>query len=125
MRELVQLGVTESSEGLVSALTDHAPVSVFVANTAGEAVYANDRLCDLTGLTVEQLLGFGLAAALHSDDAEPVTREWATSASGAGQDFSLECQFLRPDGSVVWVEGSASAVRDRRGRLLGWVGVSM
>ena len=39
-----------------------------------------------------------------------------------GGDFQHEYRFLRPDGGVRWVEGSASAARDSEGELLGWVG---
>jgi Amt family ammonium transporter len=106
---------------LFDALADHAPVGVFVCGADGAAVYANERLCGLTGATSEQLLGDGWARALHPEDAERVQREWA-DASSRGRDFRGEYRFLRPDGGVRWVEGTAAAVRDAGGLLLGWVG---
>ena len=47
---------------------------------------------------------------------------WADAAAGRAE-FSLEYRFLRPDGGVAWVAGTASDVRDPDGALLGWVGV--
>jgi diguanylate cyclase (GGDEF)-like protein/PAS domain S-box-containing protein len=107
---------------VVRTLTAHVPVGLFVTNTAGECEYTNDRLCELSGLTQDETLGFGWAAALHPDDAERVTAAW-TSAAATGKDFALEYRFLRPDGRVVWVQGSASVVCDERGVPVAWVGV--
>jgi diguanylate cyclase (GGDEF)-like protein/PAS domain S-box-containing protein len=114
--------LAESSERLVRAVTAHAPVGVFVTNAEGECEYANERLCELTGSTEVQALGFGWTAALHPDDAARVTAAWA-EASSAGEDFLLEYRFLRPEGSVVWIEGSASAIRDGQDAIVGWIGI--
>jgi diguanylate cyclase (GGDEF)-like protein/PAS domain S-box-containing protein len=116
------IGFNGSSEALIRALTTHAPLGVFIMNAAGECEYANDRLSELTGLTAAQALGSGWTAALHPEDAQRVTNAWAKAAA-TGRDFTLEYRFRRPDGSVAWVEGSASVVRDEGGALVGWVGV--
>ena len=109
------------NEALFDALADRAPVGVFVCDASGAAVYVNERLCGLTGVPNEKLLGDGWARALHPDDAERVQTDWA-EASAAGRDFQGEYRFLRPDGGVRCVEGSAAAVRGSEGLLLGWVG---
>jgi ammonium transporter, Amt family len=109
------------NEALFDALADYAPVGVFVCDASGAAVFVNERLCGLIGVTNEKLLGDGWARALHPEDAERVQREWADASAG-GRDFQGEYRFLRPDGGVRWVEGSAVAVRDGEGLLLGWVG---
>ena len=109
------------SEKLFDALADHAPVGVFVCDADGSCGYANEWLCRLIGLTSDQVLGDGWARALHPDDAERVRSEWEDAAA-AGRDFHGEYRFARLDGGVRWVEGSAAAVRDSEGRLLGWVG---
>jgi len=103
------------------ALADHAPVGVFVSDAEGSCGYANERLCRLIGLTSDEVLGDGWSRALHPDDAEGVRSDWEDAAA-AGRDFQGEFRFLRPDGGVRFVEGSAAAVRDSEGRLLGWVG---
>jgi diguanylate cyclase (GGDEF)-like protein/PAS domain S-box-containing protein len=110
-----------TNNALFSALAVHAPVGVFVCDAEGACVYSNERLCELVGLTSEQTLGDGWARALHPDDARRVQADWA-SAAAAGHDFHGEYRFLRPDGGVRWVEGSAAAVLDSEGKLLGWAG---
>ena len=108
-------------EALFGALADHAPMGMFVSDREGSCVYTNERLSVLVGLTFDQLLGDGWGRSLHPDDAERVQTEWAAAAA-AGRDFHGEYRFLRPDGGVRWVEGSASAVRNAEQELLGWVG---
>ena len=118
----LSLSAGASSEALVEALTEHAPVSVFITDAEGACVYANARACALTGLTAPESLGFGWTTALHPDDAERVTAEW-TRAAASGANFEMEYRFLHTDGGVAWCEATASAVRDRYGALVGWVGV--
>ena len=80
---------------------------MFVCDPDGACVYANERLCELLGLTSEQF-----------EDAVPVGAAWA-DASACGRDFHAEYRFLRHDGDVRWVEGSATAVYDKGRVLLG------
>ena len=113
-----------SNEELFRTLTAHTPVGVFVSGAAGDCVFVNQRWCELTGLSAEQAEGDGWAMALHPDDRERVAREWK-AASDAGRDSVIEYRFLRPDGSVVWIAGFASALRGPEGQVEGWVGTCL
>ena len=119
---LKQLGLSEASERLFLLLAARAPVAVFATDADGSCVYVNDRLCDVMGRTFEQALGDGWTKALHPDDADRVREGWA-AAMADGSDYRPEHRFLRPDGTVVWVRGFATAVRDAEGRVTGWIGV--
>ncbi len=109
-----------SAPDLLNALTSHTPVGVFVSDHAGACVYVNERWCELTGVGFSEALGDGWSVALHPEDRERVAGEWA-AASAEGRDSAIEYRFLRPDGSVAWVKGYASAVYGGD-NLLGWVG---
>ena len=119
---LKQFGLADSAETLFFSLTARGPVGVFATDADGGWVYANDRLCELTGLTVEQALGLGWMEALHPEDADRVREDWATAAA-AGGDFAGEYRFLGPDGTVRWVRGFAIVVRGTEDLLTGWIGV--
>jgi diguanylate cyclase (GGDEF)-like protein/PAS domain S-box-containing protein len=110
-----------AAAGGPAAWTTRPPVGVFAANADGEWVSANERLCELIGLSAEQALGSGWKRALHPDDAARAAAEW-DRACRAREDVTIECRFRRSDGSVVRVEISASAVRDPRNASTGWVG---
>jgi diguanylate cyclase (GGDEF)-like protein/PAS domain S-box-containing protein len=128
---LVQAGLAhpavsafQSGEELFEALAAHTPVGIFISSAEGGCVFVNERWCELTGLTPEQALGDGWTVALHPDDAPRVNREWA-EAGAHGRDSVVEYRFVRPDGSVSWIEGYAATLRDDGGRVIGWVGTCL
>jgi diguanylate cyclase (GGDEF)-like protein/PAS domain S-box-containing protein len=115
------IGALSSAEDVFRELTARAPVGIFVAAGTGEFEYVNERWCELAGLEAERAVGDGWAAALHPEDAQRVLTEWA-DASGTGADLRHEYRFVRPDGSVAWVETQATAVRDAGRGVVGWIG---
>jgi len=114
----------QSGEELFEALAAHTPVGIFISSAEGGCLYVNERWCELTGLSPEQALGDGWASALHPDDAARVNREWA-EAGAHGRDSVVEYRFVRPDGSVSWIEGYAATLRDQEERVIGWVGTCL
>jgi diguanylate cyclase (GGDEF)-like protein/PAS domain S-box-containing protein len=105
-------------------LAAETPVGIFISSSDGRCEYVNHRWCELTGLTGEQALGDGWARALHADDLARVTAAWQ-EASAAGRDSVVEYRFLRPDGTVSWIEGHAKALRTDDGDIIGWVGTCL
>jgi PAS domain-containing protein len=53
-----------------------------------------------------------------------VNREWA-EAGAHGRDSVVEYRFVRPDGTVSWIEGYAATLRDQEGHVIGWVGTCL
>lgn len=100
-----------------------SPVGIYRADARGRCIYANDRWCELTGLTREKALGTGWEAALHPEDAGKVAAEWHRSCL-AGEHFRMEYRYLRPSGRVVWVFGQAIEERAPDGTITGYVGTS-
>jgi diguanylate cyclase (GGDEF)-like protein/PAS domain S-box-containing protein len=110
-----------SPEDVFRVLTARAPVGVFVAATSGEYEYVNDRWCALAGIPAEQAFGDGWTTALHPEDAARAASGWAESVA-SGEDGAWLYRFLRPDGSAVWIEAHASAIRDSERGVIGWIG---
>jgi PAS domain S-box-containing protein len=102
------------SERRFRALVTHAPVGIFETDAQGDCRFVNDRWTLLAGMSAEAALGDGWARALHPEDRERVFTEWYAAAQ-AGREFTLEYRFQRPDGTEVWVAGSAVAMRDGDG----------
>ncbi len=109
---------------MLRALTVHTPYGIFRSDRDGKCVYVNERWCELAGLAVEQALGDGWMAALHPDDRERVLGEWSVAAE-EGRDSIVEYRFRRGDGSICWIEGFATALRDEHGGVSGWVGTCL
>ncbi len=89
----------ERSEARFRALVGLAPVGIFETNLAGECIYANARLCEITGLSLAQVLGSGWLQAVHPDDVAALQAKRA-AARAAGTGFSHELRFVKESGVV-------------------------
>ena len=93
------------------ALAASAPVGLFASVEPYGNVLVNERLCEITGRRVSELLGHGWLDAVHPDDRGEVDDALAVAATQTGE-LDLEYRVLRPDAEVRWVR--ARAVRARR-----------
>jgi len=92
------------------ALATSAPVGLFASVEPVGNVLVNERLCEITGRRVSELLGHGWLDAVHPEDRGDVEAALAAAAIGTGE-LDLEYRVLRPDAEVRWVR--AHAVRAR------------
>ena len=106
-------------------LTHLAPVGIVEIDEAGRCVFANDWVVELTGRSVDGLVGEGWRAALHPGDQEAFREAWQGAlADGADDEFSLEARFVAPgpDGAVRWAHVTGVLLRDPWGGPAGWLG---
>ena len=115
-----QLRLAESEEKFRS-LSASAPIGIYLTNESGACTFVNQTWCDLAGMNEKDALGFGWANALHPEDRERVSKAWESFSKDNGT-FLEEYRFLRNDGSIVWLNGRATAVLDQSGHCTGYVG---
>ena len=118
-RQQAEARLRESEQRYIT-LTAAAPVGIFRTDAKGNCTYANDRWCQIAGLSPEQAAGFGWVQAIYQDDRESVSTAWYAAAQ-ANLSFALEYRFQRPDGVVTWVYGQAVA-EYVNGEVIGYVG---
>jgi diguanylate cyclase (GGDEF)-like protein/PAS domain S-box-containing protein len=111
-------------EAVFRLVTARTPVGVFVASSNGRYEYVNERWTELTGLDADRGLGSGWCSALHPDDTARAAGSWSDAVDSASE-WVDEHRFVRPDGSVVWVECHAHTLHDESGALIGWVGACL
>jgi PAS domain S-box-containing protein len=109
------------SEERFRTLADHAPVGIFLSAANGSAVFVNQSWCRMAGMSQEEALGGGWAKALHPEDRERVLGGWSEAVRDHASSLS-EFRFLRPDGSVCWVQGNALRLLDPSGGHTGYIG---
>src|SRR5690606_37564064 len=90
-------------------------------NLEGECRFVNQRWSEVTGQSYSEAIGTKWTATVHRDDLTPIAEEWGATVSSA-QEFSKEFRFQRADGSVVWVSGRVSSMKDNSGRVTGFLG---
>jgi PAS domain S-box-containing protein len=110
-----------SSEQRYRFLTQSIPQKIFTANANGEVDYFNRQWTEFTGLSFDQVKGWGWLQFIHPDDVEENVRRWQHSVD-TGEPFQLEHRFRRADGVYRWHLSRALAMRDAKGRVLMWFG---
>jgi PAS domain S-box-containing protein len=119
-RKQIEISLSESQKRFES-LAAVAPVGIYRTNTTGDAIYLNDRWCEIAGLTAAEASGPNWARALHPEDRQKVGAEWYASVQ-EHRPFELECRFQKPDGTITWVLSRARAEHDIYGEIIGYVG---
>ena len=106
---------TEESEKRLSAIFNQASVGIAQTDLTGRVVLANQRYCQLVGRSAEELADCRTVELTHPDDRER-TQELYDRAVRLDEAFQIEKRYLRPNGEIVWVHKSLTAVRDEEGK---------
>src|SRR5262249_49944920 len=103
-------------------LAEQMLAGVAESDLTGKITMVNQRFCELTGRTRDELLEMRLADITHSGD-------WADNARlyhrlfEDGESFFLEKRYRRKDNSEIWVNTHVSPIRNTQGRIKGSVSV--
>lgn len=111
----------QESEKRYQTLARLSPVGIFRTDVKGDFCYANEKYCEIVGITEAEALGMGWSRVLHPDDRDRILREWHQSTI-QGIPFRSEYRFVRPDGTVTWVLGQSSPEIEQAGEVKGYVG---
>jgi PAS domain S-box-containing protein len=82
----------------------------------GKVFRASARCQTIMGISGPARAYDELVAAIHQDDRE-LQRKAVSDAIAGNANFSVECRFMQPDGSVRWVRMSGKVVGDGRERV--------
>jgi PAS domain S-box-containing protein len=105
-----------------STLARIAPVGILWFDANGRCNYANERWCQITGLTIDDALGEGWLTPIHIEDRAEVLHRW-TAMREMHDRFAEEYRVCHTDGSVRWVFAEGAALRGDAGEALGFVRV--
>ncbi|HEX9147468.1 MAG TPA: PAS domain S-box protein [Candidatus Binatia bacterium] len=84
--------------------------------TSGKFLRANDRFCQITGYSADELLKKSFSAITHPDDRAENWESFQSLARGNVPEYHVEKRYVRKDGRVVWVRIGTALVRDAEGR---------
>lgn len=97
------------------------PTLLASARPDGWGDFFNERWVDYTGLSAEQLQGWGWATPLHPDDAKGLLKIWRSSLT-SGAPLEAEARMRCFDGTYRWHLFRANAMRDESGTIVKWYG---
>lgn len=109
--------VLNESEEKFHALFDSAPIGIALHDASGKFLDVNRAYQSMVGYSAEELKSLGIKRLTYSDDVAEGQQLFAELRAGTRDFYHREKRYLRKDGSQIWAESSASAVRDSSGQL--------
>ncbi len=77
----------------------------------------NQKFCDITGYTAEELLTLSFADITHPGDRVSNWQGFHTALTGERDLYVVDNRCVRKDGSIVWVNIQVTAVRDEQNHV--------
>lgn len=99
----------KATEAFLHTLAGQASLGILLSDPQGNCHFINQRLCDLSGLTMADAACEGWIRALHPDDRKRVLDEWHEAVQHL-RPFSSEFRFQRGDRTIRWVHGEGFAL---------------
>ncbi len=112
-----------ASEESFRQIVDSIPAFAWYAGPDGKIEYLNQRILDYTAERQENLVGFGWANVLHSEDVDRTKKAWLHSVE-TGEPCDVDQRVRRFDNIYRWFRTTAQPLRDKSGRVIRWYGVA-
>ncbi len=109
-RKAAETALAES-ESLFRGTFEQTAVGMAHVGLDGRWLRVNDRLCEIAGDTREALLAKTFQDITHPDDVYTDVENAARLMAGEINSYAMEKRYLRPDGSVTWVNLTVSLRR--------------
>ncbi len=109
------------SESRFRLVAEAIPEIVWTAIPGTGIDYCNQRWCDLTGLTMQQTLGWGWKTVIHPDDVAVAMENWG-KARESGSPLEVEYRLRTASGEFRWHLIRATPMRNSSGTVVKWFG---
>src|SRR3954467_12057378 len=107
---------------LLLATFEQAAIGITHLTLDEQWISVNQRYCDITGYTREEILRAKVEDLTHPDDV-PASLEFIRRIrDGELPEYRMEKRYVRKDGSIIWVNLTVSIVRSIEGQPLYLVG---
>ena len=111
------------SEERYRVASDHAAIGVAHVDHDGRFLRVSRRLCEILGYEPEELLTKTFQDLTHPDEVTRDVAQLARLRRGEVDSYTVEKRYIRKDGSPVWIELTAAAVRGPSGTVVSFMDV--
>jgi PAS domain S-box-containing protein len=122
-RKKTEQALIESEERF-RRMADSAPLFIWISNPLGRVHYVNKTWVDFLGMPMQDVIDFGMRAAVIPEDFESSQKAYRNAFSQQ-EPFSLECRLKRADGEVRWLLNQGAPLYFPNGDLAGYIGTSV
>lgn len=105
------------SEAGYRLIIDTAYEGIWTADAKARITYANQRLAQMLGYSVAEMIGRSAFEVLFDDSRAAMKINWQRRLQGIEEQYEL--RLRRKDGSELWVTLSATPLRDDQGEVSG------
>lgn len=112
----------KQSEERFSRIFNQTSVGIAQTDLTGKFILVNNRYVEIVGRSKEELYQMSLYDITHPEDL-PGNIPLLERTAKEGIPFKKEKRYIKPDGSIVWVNIDVSAVKDTEGKTKYILGV--
>ncbi|MDD3060001.1 MAG: PAS domain S-box protein [Sulfurimonas sp.] len=102
---------------------EKAAIGIAHVDATGKWIRVNEHLCNFLGYEREELFKLTFQEITYLDDLAYDLDHAKKLHDGESDSFSIEKRYIRKDGTLIWANLSASAVRDEHGKLLYFISI--
>ncbi|EGK90056.1 PAS domain-containing sensor histidine kinase [Microcoleus vaginatus PCC 9802] len=108
-----------ASEELFRTIFEDAPIAIYLANLDdNKLVRVNKTYCEMLGYTAEELLNKTFTELGHPEDYPNNLQVAHSLERGETNSYQIEIRQLAATGKIVWVNVTATLIRDAEGKAI-------
>ncbi len=107
---------------LLLATYEQAAIGIAHMTLAEEWISVNQRYCEITGYSREEIMKLRLEDLTHPDDLDASQDFIRRTREGEFANYTMEKRYIRKDATVVWINLTVSIVRSDNGEPMYLVG---
>lgn len=111
----------QNSEERFRSILENAPIGMAIVSLEGRFMLVNRALCEIVGYNKEDLEKLTFQELTHPDDLETNLAHVQQLLDGSMQNYTMEKRYLRKDRQIVWIQHTASIIRDAAGTPLYYI----
>src|SRR5258706_3818689 len=117
------LNESKKSEAHLRKIIDTIPTLAWCNLPDGSNEFVNQRWCDYTGLSPEEVRRVGCKVVIHPEDLPKWLDEWRTLVASE-EGGEIEARLRRHDGAYRWFLIRVEPLQDESGEIVRWYGTN-
>jgi len=111
------------SEERFRRIFEDCPLGIIIADLNHRVLRANREICKMMGYTEEELIGHSIEDITYSEDVEKSAKLTKKEQKGKIPLFQVEKRYVKKNGEILWINFTATTIRDPEGKVLYSVGM--
>jgi PAS domain S-box-containing protein len=99
------------SEENFRKIVEHAPIGILIIDRSMQWQFVNQRFCEITGYSREELAGKTFLDITYKEDIENNLSLYQKLLDGEVSEYFYEKRYVRKNGQIIWVKLAVAGVR--------------